>query len=754
MDPLKIDIDRTVNGIDPEWDRFVASHPQAHILQTNAWGRLKSDFGWQSRLVLLRNGGEIAGGAQLLLRSVMGLKLAYVPRGPVVDWNDTRRTAEILEQLAEKARAEGAVLLKIEPELTDSDENRVLLSELGLRPGRQTIQPRSTIHLAIDEDPDTILAKMKSKWRYNIRLAGRKGVTVRPGGATDLDRFESLMEETGERNDFSAHSIEYYRRAFDLFVPENGVFLFAEYEGVPLAAIVVLAIGDKAWYLWGASSNRERNRMPNHGLQWAAIEWARARGCSTYDFWGVPDEIGQIGLGMGLHRRESVAAADVPLDLSAFPQGDLWGVFRFKQGFGGDLVRYVGAWDYPLYPLVGSIYDLGLDLMAWRRRTGTKSVNGQGPAKAPRSEATPGSTKVTEAVAVADDWRAHLAQIGDPHVLQSWEWGELKSQTGWRTVRRVLRNDVGDPESAFQFLWRAPISGTPLRIGYVPKGPLADWDDELAVDRLLGALEDECRRQKCLFVKIDPNFSRETVEGRRILNGMRRRGWRPSAEQIQFPNSALTDLDRSADELLASFKSKWRYNIRLAERRGVTVRQGDETDLALFYHLYRETGERDQFLVRPFEYYASIWNALLQAQQDEQNPLGGALFLAEHPDENAPLAGLFLFRYADTAWYFYGASSARRRRDMPNYLLQWRAMRWAQEQGCRRYDWWGAPSDPSDGDDPLAGVWRFKQGFDAQLANHPGAWDWSPYPSLWRLYQNLTPLLLDSYRRVSVRMAR
>ena len=123
------------------------------------------------------------------------------------------------------------------------------------------------------------------------------------------------------------------------------------------------------------------------------------------------------------------------------------------------------------------------------------------------------------------------------------------------------------------------------------------------------------------------------------------------------------------------------------------------------------------------------------------------LLLAEHPEEAAPVAGLFLMRYGETAWYFYGASSERQRRDMPNYLLQWEAMRWAQAQGCTRYDWWGAPTNPDDENDSMQGVWGFKQGFGAVLQEHVGAWDYPVQPLLHKVYVQLLPRLLDLMRK-------
>jgi lipid II:glycine glycyltransferase (peptidoglycan interpeptide bridge formation enzyme) len=202
------------------------------------------------------------------------------------------------------------------------------------------------------------------------------------------------------------------------------------------------------------------------------------------------------------------------------------------------------------------------------------------------------------------------------------------------------------------------------------------------------------------------------------------------------------------DALLAKMKNKWRYNVRLAEKRGVIVRMGGEDDLLTFYSLYEETARRDGFLIRPPAYYLATWKTFLRAQNMPDNPAGGALLLAEHPDDPQPLAGLFLLRYGATTWYFYGASSERHRRDMPNYLLQWEALRWSIAHGCTTYDWWGAPTNLDDPDDALQGVWRFKQGFGAEFQPRIGAWDYVISPIGYRIITESLPIALATMRRL------
>ncbi len=343
---------RAIPEADQAWDAFLARHPAGHILQTSRWAELKAGFGWTGQRAILRTipspDAPILGGANILFRRLpWGQTLAYVPRGPVVDWADTEQVRAVLTMAREFSRKARAALIKIEPELPASAELDALLTGFGFRPSPQRVQPLSTIHIDLAGDEETILAAMKSKWRYNIRLAERKGVTVREGGVDDLSAIQRLFDITGARDGFGVHNAAYYARATELFVPSGlATWLVAEHEGQMLGAIAVFALGRMAWYMWGASSDEGRNVMPNHALQWAAIKWARARGCTVYDLWGIPDEVG--------------ADPTAYTEPESWGEGGLWGVYRFKQGFGGRVVRYTGAWDLPLSQVGYALYRLAL----------------------------------------------------------------------------------------------------------------------------------------------------------------------------------------------------------------------------------------------------------------------------------------------------------------------------------------------------------------------------------------------------------
>ncbi len=667
-----------------------------------------------------------------------------------MDWSDEALIKAIVARMRAVARQEGAFVLKIEPHLLDTASNRQRLWAAGFHPSPQTVQPRSTVVVDLRPDSGAILARMKSKWRYNIRLAARKGVTVRELQADELPLFQQLMDETGERDGFFVHSADYYRAAYELLAPRWGTFLLASYKGDPLASIAVFATASNACYLWGASNNRHRNLMPNHALQWEAMRWAKEHGCVRYDLWGIPDEIGAIATGLWDEGRRVVYAENLPVDVKAFPVGDLWGVFRFKQGFGGAVERTVGAWDLPLRLSVYGLYRgvlLAKDRAVKIQKLAGKEVGNENMRTAPPRPARARRVDL-EPVVTAAAWEELLAQLPPHagHALQSWTWGAVKAGSGWRVERWSVHRGE-QVLGAFQFLWRQPLAALPLRVAYVPKGPVLDWTDDEATALVLAQIEELTRRRGCLQVKIDPDVVEKSPNGQRLISLLAQRNWRFSPEQIQFKNTGFTDVVQTDDALLASFKGKWRYNIRLAQRRGLTVRCGGVADLPIFYRLYQETSERDGFLIRPFTYYDALWRMFLEMQDAGETPTGGALLLAEHPQEALPVAGLFLLRHGHQALYFNGASSDRRRRDMPNHLLQWRALQWAKAQGCTIYNWWGAPSNPDDPNDPLQGVWHFKEGFAARMAVHTGAWDWSPSPFLWHGYHWGKSLLFNLMRR-------
>jgi peptidoglycan pentaglycine glycine transferase (the first glycine) len=254
------------------WETFLDAHPNAHILQTPAWGELKSAFGWQVEQVL----NDRAGALVLFRQLPLGLTFAYIPRGPVgEDWDSLWPAVDAA------CRKRSAIFLKVEPDIWETP-GVDLPPPAGFINTPHTIQPPRTVVIDLCGDEKAILARMKQKTRYNIGLAQKKGVTVRL--SNDLAAFQRLMELTGQRDAFGVHSLAYYQKAYEIFQPRCACeLLLAEYEGEALGAVLIFCLGERAWYLYGGSSNEHRDRMPNYLLQWEAIRWAKNQGCTEYD---------------------------------------------------------------------------------------------------------------------------------------------------------------------------------------------------------------------------------------------------------------------------------------------------------------------------------------------------------------------------------------------------------------------------------------------------------------------------------------
>ncbi len=372
-------------------------------------------------------------------------------------------------------------------------------------------------------------------------------------------------------------------------------------------------------------------------------------------------------------------------------------------------------------------------------------------------------------------WNTLISHLPGTHILQTWEWGKVKSQFGWHPNYLVWFRDNDqyklstnplpehqkqkEPGAASLILQRnIRIGGFSHRMGviYVPKGPLLDWTDYALRHRVLQDLKDFAQKQGAIFIKIDPDLelgtgipgnvgSNEQHNGASVINELKSDGWIFSEEQVQFRNTVLIDLGPSEEELLANMKQKTRYNINLALHKGVTIRTGGPTDIDMLIRMYAETSIRDGFGIRNDTYYREVWNTFMSNRQSEQQhqPSAEAL-VAEVNGE--PIAGAIIFRFAGKAWYLYGMSRTTHREKMPNYLLQWEAIKRSKAAGCTVYDLWGAPDEFVE-TDPLWGVFRFKEGLGGTIYRYLGAWDLPMNRMLYRLYSKMLPGLLDIMRK-------
>jgi peptidoglycan pentaglycine glycine transferase (the first glycine) len=320
-----------------EWNAFLEKHPDVHLLQTGEWGELKSSFGWSAVRLVVEDIG-----VQILFRRIpLGLTFAYIPKGPLLpkDKPPLAVVARFWAEVNRLCRRRRAIFLKVEQNVWASeDENAVPSPGLSMNPSPLNVQPACTLIIDLTGSEEEIFERMKPKTRYNIRLAGRKGVVVH--ATDDLQGFYQVMQVTSRRMDFHVHSLEYYRRAYELFHPKGMCeLLVAECEGRLLATVMVFASGRQAYYLYGASSDEERNRKATYPLQWEAILWAKRRGCREYDMWGVPNEDEGTLEASGEEREDG-----------------LWGVYRFKKGFGGTFKRSVPTLDRVYNPALYRLY--------------------------------------------------------------------------------------------------------------------------------------------------------------------------------------------------------------------------------------------------------------------------------------------------------------------------------------------------------------------------------------------------------------
>ena len=348
-----------------------------------------------------------------------------------------------------------------------------------------------------------------------------------------------------------------------------------------------------------------------------------------------------------------------------------------------------------------------------------------------------------------EEWNALISQMPYPHLLQTREWAEAKKPFGWEAHYKTWHDANGKLIAAAQILQRSihiPGTNRNLCMFYVPKGPLLhDWADSSLRALVLSDLAEFAKEKRAFVIKIDPDVNlglglpdEEHTDpiGSSLVNELRDSRWQFSNEQVQMRNTMLIDLNKSEEALLAAMKQKTRYNLRLAERKGVKVRHGNPADFPLLYRMYAETSVRDRFVIRSEEYYREVWDRFFQA---------GMLTPLIAEVEGQAVAGLMLFIFGKQSWYLYGMSRDQAREWMPNYLLQWEAIKASQKTGCDTYDLWGAP-DEFNKSDPMWGVYRFKLGLGAHEARHIGAWDLPVQPFVYSLYTQVLPRVISVMR--------
>ena len=368
-----------------------------------------------------------------------------------------------------------------------------------------------------------------------------------------------------------------------------------------------------------------------------------------------------------------------------------------------------------------------------------------------------------------NSWNTIVSRLPISHLLQTYEWSQVKSKYGWEPsyhvwsdnsyksytfdqLEQVDRLDPSAIQAACLVLKRHLLSGGPAArfcVLYAPKGPLLNWADQSLRVRVLDDLQSFANKQGAFFLKIDPDVvlgtgvperedARDDPSGQVVMSELRGRVWRFSSDQIQFKNTVLIDLACSEEEMLDRMKQKTRYNIRLAGKKNVRIRTGTLADLSMLYGMYAKTSVRDGFVIRDEGYYRTVWESFMQSDDPRAEPL-----IAEVDGE--AIAAIFVFYFSGRAYYLYGMSIEAHREKMPNYLLQWEAMNRARARGCTVYDLWGAPDEYNESDS-MWGVFRFKEGLGGKVVRTLGAWDFTPNAFLYTVYSEIVPRVLDIMR--------
>jgi len=324
-----------------EYEQFLSTVPNCDFLQTMMWSSVKQN--WSQRIIVTRNEHKaITAGMLVLIRKVpfTPFTFLYAPRGPIFSAAQYSAVLPALMQgLTALAKQEKAFAFKADPAIAANNNDFILHAKnarfrlIDTGKNFDGVQPRYVYVLNLKgKTADEVFAAFHSKTRYNIRLSQRKGVTVRLGGHEDLAQFYEIMTETAERDNFNSRPLKYFQNMFHAIDSEHLRLYVAEFEGRMIAATIAIFFGDTVWYLYGASSNKHRNTMPNYLLQWEMIQWAIEKNCSVYDFLGISGDDN--------------------------PDNPLHGLYRFKSGFSGETIEYVGELEVVFKPLLNKLVNL------------------------------------------------------------------------------------------------------------------------------------------------------------------------------------------------------------------------------------------------------------------------------------------------------------------------------------------------------------------------------------------------------------
>ena len=332
-----------------DWNQFVAASPHGDVLQCREWGEVKKPD-WQPIEVSLRHESTFMATALILKRKIpySDRTMFYIPRGPILNWNDVGLVRELFSKIQDEAEKHKAAFIKIDPALPADDASAPAalenLKSIGFVASPEAqgsfggTQPRYNMKTSISAPLDEVMESFHQKWRYNIRLGSKKGLTVQSDCTRDdLKIFHELYQVTASRDGFKGYSLGYFQKLWDELIEKGLAKLFlVHHESRVLSGAIAFLLPPQCWYVFGASGNEGRNLMPNHIMQGAMMQWAKENNCTTYDFRGVHDV------------RQDPNYAQFGGDLQKALMESSDGLVRFKAGFNAQLVEYIGELDWPL----------------------------------------------------------------------------------------------------------------------------------------------------------------------------------------------------------------------------------------------------------------------------------------------------------------------------------------------------------------------------------------------------------------------
>ena len=318
------------------WDE-AALRLNGHLLQSWRWGEFKSLHGWSVARIAV-GGHTPTAMVQVLFTRRGPLEIAFIPRGPIHAPGDADSLQALFSEVDKLCRRRGSLYLIVEPNSPWPFEDRI--TSEGFVHGPAHVLPVRTVKIPLLPD-QALLNQMRPKTRYSVRLAERRGVVVEHSDVSGIDAFYRLLSDTSSRNEFGIHHEGYYRDFMRVF-GEDALLLFSTIDGENAAGVIAARFGEEAIYLYGASSTVHRAHGAAFAIQFEAMRWARDHGSKRYDLWGIP--------------AQDPPPSDEGAEHVSGSKGDDWrGLYKFKTGFGGELVTYSPALERRYAPILSLI---------------------------------------------------------------------------------------------------------------------------------------------------------------------------------------------------------------------------------------------------------------------------------------------------------------------------------------------------------------------------------------------------------------